>query len=107
MLGHIELRYDCLRLGKECTGDDSARPRPILVTLEDFTKRRLILEKSKELKTATSITIEDENLDLSKVFIKKDQHPFVRREWGRLHAVMKEEKSKPENAGFDINIDPK
>ena len=41
------------------------------------------------------------------MFIKKDQHPFVRREWGRLHAVMKEEKAKPENASCTINIDPK
>ena len=59
------------------------------------------------MKTATNITIENDDLDLSKVFIKKDQHPFVRREWGRLHAVMKEEKSKPENTGCNINLDPK
>ena len=39
--------------------------------------------------------------------LKKDQHPSIRNEWGRLHAVVREEKAKAENAGCTISLDPK
>ena len=106
-LDRKELKYDLRRLGKERSDTDQGRPRPILVVLDDYNKRREILELSKILKTAENIDIEDKVLELKTVYIKKDQHPAVRREWGRLHTVAKEEKAKPGNAGCVINLDPK
>ena len=79
-----------------------------MVTLENHTKRRIILEKAKELKSAETVTVEEGKiLEFTKIFIKKDQNPSVRKEWGRLHTVVKEEKEKAENAGCTITMDPR
>ena len=39
------------------------------------------------------------------IYIKKDLHPAVRREWGRLHEVKATEQNRPENAGCQIVLD--
>ena len=66
------------------------------------------MDKAKELKSLETVTVEEEKtLEMSKVYIKKDQHPSVRKEWGRLHSVLKEEKAKAENVGCSITIDPR
>ena len=39
-----------------------------------------------------------------KVFIKKDQTPYERKEWTRLREALKREKGRPENAGMNVKI---
>ena len=41
------------------------------------------------------------------IFIKKDVHPRVRKEWQRLRDVERAEKEKPENVGCVIRLDPR
>ncbi len=96
--------YAKQRIGKEAA---QGRKRPILVTLENPLKRRDILAKSGELKKAGQRKVGDTEVDWSKVYIKKDQHPAVRREWKRLNEVCKAEQRKPENAGHTVRIDYK
>ena len=43
--------------------------------------------------------------DRKKIFIKKDQSPYERKEWARLREVFKREKERPENAGVGVKID--
>lgn len=85
------------RLGRDTNEDGMPKRRPILLVLADKNKRSGILEKSKQLKTA-----ED---NYKKIFIKKDVHPCVRKEWKRLRDVEKAEKERPENVGCVINLD--
>ena len=73
------------------------RARPLLVTQEDQGKRDAIIRCARNLKEAEE--------PLKKVFIKKDIHPAVRKENGRLKAREREEKEKPENAGVNIVYD--
>ena len=42
---------------------------------------------------------------LSKVYIKKDIHPAIRKENDRLRKREKEEKEKAENVGSDVSYD--
>ena len=42
-----------------------------------------------------------------RLYIKKDSHPEVRKEWRRLKEVEEEEKKKPTNVGCNIHIDYK
>lgn len=42
---------------------------------------------------------------LSKVYLKKDTHPGIRREMKRLRDVEKREKEKPENQGRNVWYD--
>ena len=44
---------------------------------------------------------------LKNVRMKKDVHPAVRREYGRLWTVEKREKDRPENAGKRVVFDYK
>lgn len=84
-------------LRRDTNEDGTPKRRPILLVLADKNKRSGILEKSKQLKTA-----ED---NYKKIFIKKDVHPCVRKEWKRLRDVEKAEKERPENVGCAINLD--
>lgn len=84
------------RLGKE---DDPTRkhPRPVHVQLKTKALRKETLEKAKALK--------DGDDSQKKIFIKRDEHPAIRRELGRLFQVQKEERKKAENAGKSIRYD--
>ena len=42
-----------------------------------------------------------------KIYIKKDTHPGVRREWKRLKDAEEEEKKKATNVGCNIRLDYK
>ena len=75
----------------------SAWPRPLKITLHDATDRKDILRATNKLKTAGE--------QLSKVYVKKDTHPGIRREMKRLRDTEKHEKGKPENAGRSIIYD--
>ena len=84
--------YQIKRLGKK-----GQYPRPVLVLLKTPEQRKLLLGKAKKLKDADDT--------YKKIYIKKDTHPAIRKEWRRLKAAEKEEKEKPENVGCLIKID--
>ena len=83
------------RIGQQ--PDNTNRKRPIKVQLASADVRSDILNKAKNLK--------DLGEPLSNIFIKKDQHPMVRRELNRLHTVAKTEKGKAENQGKTVEFD--
>ena len=85
--------FTAKRLGKEVEN----RTRPILVVLENTDIKNELLENAKHLKKAEQI--------YAKIYIKRDVHPSVRREWKRLYDSYDSEKRKPENAGCRIEID--
>ena len=62
------------RLGRRDAA--SHRCRPILLTLPDKTLRNGLLDLANQLK--------EKNEPYKKIYIKKDVHPSVRREWRRL-----------------------
>ena len=74
-------------------GQRGVKPRPILVTLESGNARRDVLKNAKKLKEVN---------EYKRIFIRKDQHPAIRREYGRLRMVEKSEKEKPQNQGVNI-----
>ena len=86
-------QFSAKRLGKEILNHS----RPILLKLEKTEAKQEILEKAKNLKQAGQ--------SFKTVYIKKDIHPAVRREWKRLYDSFEAEKEKPENVGTTIAID--
>ena len=80
------------RLGKA-----ENKKRPILLVGNGIEWRNRLVEKSKQLKDAGN--------QYKEVYVKKDVHPAVRREWWRLHTVKEEEEKRPENVGHQITID--
>lgn len=91
--GTVEVR-ECTRLGVPKT----THARPLKVTLKNGQDRAAILANSNELK--------DKGEPLKNVYIKKDVHPMVRKEFARLRRVEKEEKQRPENEGRTVKYDP-
>lgn len=81
------------RLGRP----DERNMRPIHITVNNQTQRDSIARAGKNLKNM--------NHTLSRVYIKKDLHPAVRRENARLRKRESEEKEKPENVGVTIEYD--
>ena len=78
---------------------NASRKRPILLVVENQERRNAILDKAKNLKGAGP--------PFSNIYIKKDIHPAVRKELGRLRRREKEERDKPENQGTNIKYDAK
>ena len=62
-------------------------------------QRDAIIAKAKELNNAGP--------SYSRVYIKKDIHPVVRKEIGRLRKRVKDEKAKSENEAANIVYDAK
>lgn len=87
------------RLGSTAQDGTNRRCRPILLTLEDASQRQHILDQAKNLKTAGEA--------FKKIYVKKDVHPAVRKEWQRLHDVVKTERERPGNVGCVVNLDTK
>lgn len=83
------------RIGREMEN----RKRPILVSFVDNKTRQDVLEKAKILK--------DKDIPFKSVYIKKDIHPSIRKEYDRLRRVERSEKAKPENAGKTVVYDRK
>lgn len=83
------------RLGKEA---DDRKKRPLLVVLKTSKNRDDVLKNSSKLKEKAPVRYKD-------IYIKKDLHPAVRREWGRLHEVKTTEQNRAENAGCQIVLD--
>ena len=73
------------------------RCRPILLTLSDKTSRSGLLDLARKLKECGE--------PYKKIYVKKDVHPSVRREWQRLRDAERMEKDRPENAGCVIRLD--
>ena len=69
------------RLGKTVQPN---KKRPILVRVESKDLRDNVLEKAKVLKEATT--------EYKTIYIKKDVHPAVRKEWNRLKEAETNEK---------------
>lgn len=87
-----------MRLGKP--REEGAPPRPMLVITNTITEAKTVLENARKLKQSTKD-------DRRKVYIKKDQHPAVRREWKRLHDYAKAEREAPANVQCTIRVDYK
>lgn len=93
MMDLPEMQFDEKRLGKQVEG----RARPILVTLKPGEDRNKILSNTKKLKQSGD--------DFKDIYVKKDTHPAVRKEWKRLFDAKREEEQKAENAGVAITMD--
>ena len=95
-VGVVEEVRSHRRLGNrdDMTGN---KRRALLVTLANRTSRDKVLANAKQLNQAGEL--------YSRIFIKKDVHPSVRKEWKRLWEVEKAEKERPENVGcvFQFN----
>lgn len=81
------------RLGEQKVG----KIRPIWIQVTNNKVRNKIIEKAKNLKSKGTI--------YQKIYIKKDTHPAVRKENGRLRQREKDERELPENQGVEILYD--
>ncbi|KAG0727601.1 hypothetical protein GWK47_034297 [Chionoecetes opilio] len=84
------------RLGGTAQGGTNRRCRPILLMLQDESQRQHILEQAKKLKNAGEA--------FKKIYVKKDIHPAVRKEWKRLHDAERTEKERAGNVGCVIHF---
>jgi hypothetical protein len=84
------------RLGKT-PENNASRPRPILVSLESTSERNNVLDVANKLKQGPET--------FRKIYIKKDVHPAIRREYERLRKVEKEEREKPQNQGKTVKYE--
>ena len=82
------------RLGKPQTG----RSRPILVHVATREHRDSAVGKARKLN-------DDAREPFKKIFVKRDTHPAVRREWGRLRSVLRNEQTRAENVGVRVYLD--
>ena len=71
-------------------------PRPLLVTLNTVAEVRAVTSNGYKLK---------ENNAFRKVYLKRDEHPLIRKEWNRLRTFAKKEKDAPINVGCLIKVD--
>ena len=86
------------KLGQKQTARDGRIPiRAVKVSLEEAGSQKLLVTNSKKLK--------DYSEPYNKIFVKKDIHPGVRREFNRLRQSEKTEKDKPENLNRTVEYD--
>lgn len=71
--------------------------RPIKVVLKDSGNRKDVLDSARNLKTKGDA--------YKSIYIKKDVHPLVRKEFERLRDVAKRERDRPENEGKNVRYD--
>ena len=95
VIGDTSVPLDTTRLGKAETG----RSRPILAKVPSRAARDKILENTKELRAVGPA--------YRRIYVKKDLHPTIRKEWKRLRDVETAEKGKPVNQGCTIRLDYK
>ena len=84
------------RLGK--VNADAGRSRPVKVVLQTAADRQKALSLVENLAQA-------QGGSLANIKIKKDTHPAIRKEFGRLFEVERQEKAKPENVGKVVEFD--
>ena len=75
----------------------STRSRVLLVSTESKAARDEVIRATPALKTAGK--------SYEKVYVKKDVHPLIRKEFSRLKDVEKREREKPENQGLNVRYD--
>ena len=92
-IGMNEVEFEERRIGKE----DERKKRPLLVTFVSNRDRNQILNDAKKLK--------NEGDNFKTIYVKKDTHPAIRKEWKRLFDAKEEEEKKAENAGVTITVD--
>ena len=90
-------RVECEHRRLGVAADGGRRNRPLLLTVRHRDVRLTVLSNAKKLKTAGET--------YSRIYVKKDVHPGVRKEWQRLREVEAREKERPENVGCDIRLD--
>lgn len=88
-------RWEMKRLGQV----NDRRRRPLLIKVENQMKRDGLLRVARNLKESRE--------PFSTVYMKKDTHPAVRKEYARLRKREQEEREKPVNAGATISYDRK
>ena len=100
VLSEIEAETDIVRshyrLGRTVNAN---KPRPLLLKVDSKIIRDNTLEIAKKLKDLAE--------PYKKVYIKKDSHPEVRKEWKRLKDAEQEENRKSSNTGCTIRLDYK
>ena len=81
------------------TSGPASRPyrRPLKVVLKNADSRKDVLDSARQLKTSDAI--------FRSIYVKKDMHPLVRKEFDRLRGVEKREKERPENRGKTVRYD--
>ena len=89
-------KRDTQEVGNTAGRDSPPPPRPLLVSLNTAGDVRAVLLKSYNLK---------EKNDFRNVYIKRDEHPLVRKEWRRLREFARKEKAAPINVGCTIKVD--
>ena len=89
--GNISLK-EIHRLGNP----SSNRNRVLLVTTESKAMSDQVIGATLVLKTAGKL--------YEKVYVKKDIHPPIRKEFNRLKEVEKRERDKPENQGLNGSL---
>ena len=92
-----------VRLGKKQDNQVNAdgtevtpRPRPLLVVTKSASEVSTVLRSCRKLK-------DTENYE--SVYVKRDEHPLIRKEWGRLRGIARTEKNAPINQGCTIKVD--
>ena len=93
-IGETGTRISHKRLGNSVQEN---KKRPILVITRSREDSDSVLEKAKILKEAGE--------GYKTIYIKKDVHPAVRKEWNRLRDAERNEKIRPENQGCVIRLD--
>ena len=73
------------------------RPRPLLASLESVHERNSILSIARNLKNGPE--------HVKKIYLKKDVHPSIRKEYNRLKIAEKEIRENPENQGRTVSYD--
>ena len=86
------------RLGKLVEG--AARARPIKVVLPSFEERQTVLVQQATLETVHGGALKN-------IKLKRDVHPAIRKEYGRLYEAERSEKAKAENQGKEVLFDTK
>ena len=58
-----------------------------------------------EVVGASAVLKNHTNASLKAIYLKKDIHPAIRREYKRIYDAEKREKDKPENQGIEVKYD--
>ena len=99
-IGESCTRISHKRLGKlDENKIREGKVRPILIVVDSKETKEAVLEKSKSLKEKGEL--------FRRIYIKKDIHPEVRKEWDRLRAAKTREENDPSNQGAIIRLDAK
>ena len=95
VIGDTSVPLDTTKLGTA----EAEWNRPILAKVPSKAACDKILENTKELRAASPA--------YRRIYVKKDLHPAIQKEWKWLRDVETAEKGKPLNQGCTIHLDYK